>query len=325
MNADIKVSVCVVTYNQEKYIAECLQSLIDQKTDFSFEIIVGEDCSTDNTRGIVDEFSKKYPTLIVRNYHDKNVGAVQNAITSYRMARGEYICHMDGDDGALPGKLQETVAFLDLHPECVMVTHDAAVIDTHSERVRNSLKKFDSGIYGIEDLVRNLPFFTNSAKMVRKMACIDSLPELNSNAVDVELHLLEARFGNIAHINKPLGYYREMVGVSSLGKRVNPLIVKGYSRVFDGLLSGGLGVVKIGSSELKKLHSRALLNFAYQSIYMGQLDDARNYCVSSLKFRFYSYKQLVLYAISYAGPAALFLARFRMRLINIFKSGFKVF
>lgn len=316
MNADIKVSVCVVTYNQEKYISECLQSLIDQKTDFLFEIIVGEDCSTDNTRGIVDEFAKKYPTIIVRNYHDKNVGAVQNAITSYRMARGEYICHMDGDDGALPGKLQETVAFLDVHPECVMVTHDAAVIDTHSEKVRNSLKKFDSGIYGIEDLVRNLPFFTSSAKMVRKRACIDSLPGLNNNAVDVELHLLEARFGNIAHINKPLGYYREMVGVSSLGKRVNPLIVKGYSRIFDGLLSGGLGVVKIGSSELKKLHSRALLNFAYQSIYMGQLDDARGYCIDSVRVSFFSYKQVLMFFLTFGGFLSSWLFRLRYAMKN---------
>lgn len=320
MSSDIKVSVCVVTYNQEKYIAECLQSLVDQVTDFPFEIIVGEDCSTDKTREIVEEFARKYPDLIVRNYHNKNVGAVQNAITSYRLARGEYICHMDGDDGALPGKLKETAALLELHPECVMVTHDATVINANSEKVRGSLKKFNSGVYSIEDLVRNLPFFTNSAKMVRKMACIDSLPELNSNAVDVELHLLEARFGKIVHINKPLCYYREMVGVSSAGKRVNPLIVDGYSRVFEGLLSGGFGAISILSSELKKLYAKSLLNFAYQSIYMGQLDDARGYCVSSLKFRLYSYKQLVLYAISYAGPAAFYLARFRTRLINVLRN-----
>src|SRR5690554_1032835 len=124
MSSDIKVSVCVVTYNQEKYIAECLQSLVDQVTDFPFEIIVGEDCSTDNTRSIVDEYSQKYPSLIVKNYHKQNVGAVQNAITSYKMARGKYICHIDGDDYVLPGKLQKQAQVLDDNQDCVICSHD---------------------------------------------------------------------------------------------------------------------------------------------------------------------------------------------------------
>lgn len=68
MNADIKVSVCVVTYNQEKFIAECLQSLVEQITDFPFEIIVGEDCSTDKTREIVIEFQRNIQTLLNHCY-----------------------------------------------------------------------------------------------------------------------------------------------------------------------------------------------------------------------------------------------------------------
>ena len=61
MDRPPKVSVCVVTYNQEKYIRQCLQSIVDQETDFDFEVIVADDCSTDRTSCIVQEFADKYP------------------------------------------------------------------------------------------------------------------------------------------------------------------------------------------------------------------------------------------------------------------------
>src|SRR5450759_3411095 len=67
-----KVSVCVVTYNQEKFIRQCLQSIVDQETDCDFEVIVGDDCSTDGTRDIVREFAERYPTMIKVILQDTN-------------------------------------------------------------------------------------------------------------------------------------------------------------------------------------------------------------------------------------------------------------
>ena len=75
---DIQVSVCVVTYNQENYIAECLESLVNQVTNFRYEIIVGEDYSTDGTRAIVQRYVEKYPNLIVPLFYKNNIGAVEN-------------------------------------------------------------------------------------------------------------------------------------------------------------------------------------------------------------------------------------------------------
>ena len=57
----MKLSVFVVTYNQEQYICQCLDSIVMQKTNFDFEIIIGEDCSTDSTATICDEYAEKYP------------------------------------------------------------------------------------------------------------------------------------------------------------------------------------------------------------------------------------------------------------------------
>ncbi|WP_254617165.1 glycosyltransferase family 2 protein, partial [Acinetobacter seifertii] len=80
---EIKVSICVVTYNQEKYLAECLEKLVHQQTNFSFEIIIGEDCSTDNTRAIVQEYYEKYPDLIIPILYKENVGAIENILQVY--------------------------------------------------------------------------------------------------------------------------------------------------------------------------------------------------------------------------------------------------
>jgi glycosyltransferase involved in cell wall biosynthesis len=72
------VSVWMITYNHEKYIRQSLESVLMQKTTFKFEIVIGEDCSTDGTRIIIQELEKQYPTIIKPIYHKKNVGAMRN-------------------------------------------------------------------------------------------------------------------------------------------------------------------------------------------------------------------------------------------------------
>ena len=129
---DIKVSVCVVTYNQENYIAECLESLVTQQTSFKFEIIVGEDCSTDTTRAIVQNYVEKYPDLIVPLFYESNVGAVENLRQTYLKAKGKYIAHMDGDDLAMCDKLQKQFEALEENPDCVICGHNMVLIDSNS-------------------------------------------------------------------------------------------------------------------------------------------------------------------------------------------------
>lgn len=124
-----KVSVCVITYNQEKYIRQCLQSIVDQETNFNFEVIVGDDFSTDGTRQIVAEFADRYPGIIIPVLHANKVGGTENYVDSHNRARGEYVAHIDGDDLALPGKLQTQVNYLDANPDCSVVWHRMNVFD----------------------------------------------------------------------------------------------------------------------------------------------------------------------------------------------------
>lgn len=127
--AQPKVSVCVITYNQERYIRECLQSLITQRTDFPFEIIVGDDCSTDGTRAIVQEFVDRHPDVVRALFQARNTGGSRNNLEVHAAARGDYVAHVDGDDYALPGKLQAQADVLDRDPACMAVWHRVDFFD----------------------------------------------------------------------------------------------------------------------------------------------------------------------------------------------------
>ncbi len=306
----IKVSVCVVTYNQEKYIAECLQSLVDQVTDFPFEIIVGEDCSTDRTREIVEEFALKYPGLIVRNYHDENVGAVENIIKTYRVAKGKYICHMDGDDYALPGKLKEQVMALDKNPGCVICSHDMVQIEKNGNLVRSSFRAKESGVYKLLDLYKDLPFFAHSSKIFVNDLDASYWSQLNKNALDIEIHVEQAKRGDIYHINEVLGAYRLKTGVSGSFQNVNPLLLEGTERVFDSALSSGT----FNRSLLEHYYAKSMFKYAYQSAVFGDKKGMKVYIKKSISLSVFSIPQLVFYILSYSPGFAVLLASFRAKL-----------
>jgi len=134
MSNSPKVSVCVMTYNQEKYIGECLDSILFQECDFDFEIIVGEDCSTDNTRAIVQKYVDQYPDIIKPIFYPKNVGGEKNYRTVHNEARGELIASMDGDDFWYQGKLSYQVDYFDNNPDIVQMWHCADIVDNESNK-----------------------------------------------------------------------------------------------------------------------------------------------------------------------------------------------
>jgi glycosyltransferase involved in cell wall biosynthesis len=124
-----KVSICVVTYNQENYIRECLQSIVDQETDFEFELLIGDDCSTDRTAEIVNEFEARYPSMVRKIRREVNLGALQNFVQTHNEARGSYVAHIDGDDIMLKGKLQLQANFLEANSDFSVVWHKVNLFD----------------------------------------------------------------------------------------------------------------------------------------------------------------------------------------------------
>lgn len=92
------VSVCTITYNHEKYIAEAMDSFLMQETDFPFEIVIGEDCSMDGTREVIEKYIEQYPSIIKLIVSEKNLGMQENGKRTMKACTGKYIALCEGDD-----------------------------------------------------------------------------------------------------------------------------------------------------------------------------------------------------------------------------------
>ena len=121
MSEQVMVSVIMTTYNHERYIAHAIESVLRQQTDFRIEIVIGEDCSTDRTRAIAEDYAQQYPEAIRIVTSEENVGWRKNYRRTIAAARGKYIALLDGDDYFTHRKkLQMQVDLLEAHPEVGM-------------------------------------------------------------------------------------------------------------------------------------------------------------------------------------------------------------
>ncbi|MBQ0101585.1 MAG: glycosyltransferase [Firmicutes bacterium] len=117
------VSVAVITYNMEKYLRPLLDSILSQKTDFEYEIVICDDCSPDGSSAVIDEYRDRYPGIIRHIVREKNVGGSRNMYGVMRECRGKYIAILEGDDfWDDENKLSYQVSFLESHPEYIGMT-----------------------------------------------------------------------------------------------------------------------------------------------------------------------------------------------------------
>ncbi|MDR6942153.1 glycosyltransferase family 2 protein [Mucilaginibacter pocheonensis] len=131
MRHDLMVSICCITYNQERFIGQAIESFMMQQTDFQFEIVIGNDCSKDGTAAVVESFIEKYPGKIRMLTNEKNVGCHHNMINTLKVCKGKYIALCEGDDyWTDPNKLQKQVDFLENNPEYIICCHYTKVVDT---------------------------------------------------------------------------------------------------------------------------------------------------------------------------------------------------
>jgi glycosyltransferase involved in cell wall biosynthesis len=119
------ISVFITTYNHEPYIARAIDSVLEQKTKYSFELVIGEDCSTDQTRQIVMKYQGKYPNIIRVVTSNENVGRHKNLLRTMATCQGKYLAFCDGDDYWHDSKkLEKQCKYLETHPECGLVHSD---------------------------------------------------------------------------------------------------------------------------------------------------------------------------------------------------------
>lgn len=151
------VSVSVITYNQENYIRQCLDSILMQIVDFPYEILIHDDASLDKTAEIIHEYELLYPEIIKPIYRKNNVFSKGVDVTKFNLerARGKYIAYCEGDDFWInENKLQKQVDFLEQHSEFVGTAHNVIVVNQNGERrsdISNIHVIYAAHIYTLND------------------------------------------------------------------------------------------------------------------------------------------------------------------------------
>jgi glycosyltransferase involved in cell wall biosynthesis len=207
----MKASVLITTYNQEDLIGQAIESALAQVTDFDYEIVIGEDCSTDQTRSVVRSYGERYPDRIRPLFREKNLGLMANFPQSFLACRGEYVACLDGDDyWTFPHKLQRQVDFLDAHPDYSICFHNALMVwedgsqapTLHSPPGRRST-------YRIEELLPH-DFISTSAAVVRRRA-IEAFPSWYATmpVPDWPFFVLHALRGKIGYLDEEWSVYRQ--------------------------------------------------------------------------------------------------------------------
>lgn len=228
---NIMVSVCMITYNHERFIAQAIESALMQETDFSVELVIGEDCSTDGTRAIVMEYAQRYPDRIRPLLRERNLGMITNFVATLQACRGKYIALLEGDDyWTDPHKLQKQVEFLEAHPECSICFHNAMVEYEDSSRpARTYCPPNQKTVSTLEDILeRNL---IPTCSVMYHWGLVRELPEwfFRLRMGDWPLHVLHAQHGKIGYVDRVMGVYRIHLGsIYSLSDKLDWLIA-----VFD--------------------------------------------------------------------------------------------
>ena len=205
-----RVTVLVMTYNHAKFIAQALDSALAQRTDFAYEIIISEDCSTDGTREMVIAYGQRHPGRIQLLLSKQNIHG--NAVVSrgINAARGEYVALLDGDDYWIsPDKLQKQVDFLDAHPDCSICFHNARVIhEDGSKGPANWNPQHQARFSSFEDIWMG-NFIATCTTLFRRQA-LGEVPQWydRMDLTDWPLHVLNARNGRIGYIDEVMGVYR---------------------------------------------------------------------------------------------------------------------
>lgn len=147
------ISIILCTYNQERYIAEAIESALMQVCDEPFEILIGDDCSKDGTRKVIKSYYEKYPMLIRLVYPERNLGATGNTLNLVRASRGEYLAFLDGDDAWLSADvLQKQVDVFRKEDKIGMVVAAAKVWDEQKQMYIGKLG--DASCEYLENMLR---------------------------------------------------------------------------------------------------------------------------------------------------------------------------
>jgi glycosyltransferase involved in cell wall biosynthesis len=214
---EVKVSVSVITYNHAPFIAQAIEGALMQQTTFPFEIVVGDDGSTDGTRDIIRALQARFPERIRLILHDRKKPSFANGkptgngnlANNIKSCHGQYIALLDGDDfWTSPHKLQKQTEFLDRNLDCSICYHNVRILD-ENDPARLELHEKKKGKKKLKNLLRGN--FMQTCSVMFRSGLFQDFPEwfFESPLGDWPLHVLNAQHGDIGYIDEVMGVYRK--------------------------------------------------------------------------------------------------------------------
>lgn len=226
--SQVLVTIQCLAYNHAKYIRQCLDGFVMQKTNFRFEAIVHDDASTDGTANIIREYEKQYPDIIIpiyqeENQYSKHNGSIRRALNS--KTRGKYVAICEGDDYWIdPNKLQKQVDFLEAHPKCtLMVSNGYGYYESKKKYVRlNPIPTKESRFITMHEVLLEKGGLIPTASMCFRREMTETEPDwcLNAPVGDRPLRMWCAINGTIFYDVSPMVVYRKS-SVGSFTQHVN--------------------------------------------------------------------------------------------------------
>ena len=163
------VSVTVISYKHAKYLSTCLDCIFNQKTNFDFEVIVGEDCSNDGSKEILLDYMERYPDKLRVIFNEVNLGVTKNGFNVRKLCRGKYITGCESDDFWCDEyKLQKQADYLENHPEIAAVGANCYFVDDNGENRKLALRADQTDrTYKLKDFLRS-GFIAHGNSLMRR-------------------------------------------------------------------------------------------------------------------------------------------------------------
>jgi len=235
------VSICTITYNHEAFVAEALDSFLMQETDFPFEIVIDDDCSTDNNAKVIQPYIDKYPNIFNANLRSVNVGMQENGEGNLKRAKGKYIALCEGDDyWTDPLKLQKQVDFLEGNEGYSMVFHNAELHDYFTD---GTMKKslFNELVTSCDysaDMILDRHSVATASVVFRNLKQYKYLEKNFWFPVgDTPLFITCAAHGKVYYMVEVMSVYRRVLGgmmksAAFQNIKTNPLWIRYYKQLY---------------------------------------------------------------------------------------------
>lgn len=211
-----KVSIVMLVYNHERFLRQALDSILMQEVNFDYELIVGEDCSSDKSAEILKEYEIKFNGKMMPIYRKKNIGMVENDIDCFGRCRGEYFAYLEGDDYWTDShKLQYQVDYLDNNLDCVCICHECDVVDIDGNFTRKYNGREKKYTYTLDDFCNWDICVPSNAKMYRLQETKkiiekydNEIKKYNIVPADRVMSLLMLKLGRIDYVPDTMSVYR---------------------------------------------------------------------------------------------------------------------